>query len=192
MMFKWLWNLINGNELEQDKEVSPSELRVSPYGLALIKYYEGYRGAAYQCSAGVWTVGYGSTKYPNGKPVRKGDYVSKQMALNLLKNSVSTVYAQAVRDLVKRPLTQYQFDALVSFVYNVGENALKKSTLLQKVNSGFSSISIAEEFAKWNKYVNPKTNELEPLEGLTKRREAEAQVYQGVEHIAYSLPSLKE
>jgi lysozyme len=81
-----------------------------------------------------------------------------------------------IKKLVKVPLTENQLAALIAFAYNVGINALKNSTLLKKLN-GFSRNEAAQEFLKWDKYTNPQTGKKEPLAGLTKRRQAEMQLF---------------
>ncbi|NES05217.1 MAG: lysozyme [Okeania sp. SIO2F4] len=84
-------------------------------------------------SLGIWTIGYGTTKYPDGKKVKQGDKVSIQQAKKFLQDKVDRV-ADEVKQLVKVPLTQNQFDAVVSFCYNVGIGAFKDSIVLKKLN----------------------------------------------------------
>ena len=84
---------------------------------------------------------------------------------------------KAVETLVKQPINENQFSALVSFAYNVGINALRNSTLLKKININPFDSSIKAEFQRWNKARNPKSKKLEVLPGLEKRREKEANLY---------------
>ncbi len=137
---------------------------LSANGLDLIKGFEGLRLGAYQDSAGVWTIGYGHTGN-----VQPGDRITQAEADALLQQD--TAWAQqAVRDQVKVPLTQGQFDALTSFTFNLGAGALSRSTLLQKLNAGDYAGAQAE-FGKW---VNAGG---QVLQGLVRRRAAEAELF---------------
>lgn len=137
---------------------------LSQNGLDLIKGFEGLRLSAYQDSAGVWTIGYGHTG--NVKP---GDRITQAQADELLQKD--TAWAQqAVRDQVKVPLSQGQFDALTSFTFNLGAGALEKSTLLKKLNAGDYAGAQAE-FGKWVHAGG------EVLQGLVRRRAAEADLF---------------
>lgn len=146
---------------------SPSGMSLSQNGLDLIKGFEGLRLNAYQDSAGVWTIGYGHT----GPDVRPGMSITQAQAEQLLRQDVAR-FEQAVRDNVRVPLTQNQFDALVSFTYNVGEGALQDSTLLRKLNAG-DYAGAQTEFGRWV-YAGG-----ERLEGLERRRAAEAALFGG-------------
>src|SRR4051812_49352160 len=99
-------------------------------GLALVKAYEGLRLEAYQDTSGIWTIGYGHTK-----GVKPGDSIGAARAEQLLKADLMEA-EQAVETLVTVPLTDNQFSALVSFVFNLGEAAFARSTLLKKLNQG--------------------------------------------------------
>jgi len=99
-------------------------MKTSKQGIDLIKFYEGFRADAYKCPAGVWTIGYGHT----GKDVHAGDKVSPEYASYLLATDLAA-FEQKVSELVKVPLKQNQFDALVSFCYNCGAANLASSTL---------------------------------------------------------------
>jgi len=137
---------------------------LSQNGLDLIKGFEGLRLSAYQDSAGVWTIGYGHTG--NVKP---GDRITQAQAEDLLQKD--TAWAQqAVRDQVKVPLTQGQFDALTSFTFNLGAGALGKSTLQAKLNAGDYAGAQAE-FGKWVHAGG------QVLQGLVRRRAAEAELF---------------
>ena len=140
--------------------------KISQRGIDLIKQFEGLRLEAYLCPAGVWTIGYGSTR-----DVKKGDKITaaeagEMMAADLLP------FERDVSRLVKVPLDQCQFDALVCFAYNVGGGALASSTLLKLLNAG-DYAGAAGQFARWNK-ANGKQ-----LAGLTRRREAERALFEG-------------
>lgn len=121
-------------------------LRISQLGINLIKRYEGFSSKAYLCPAGVWTIGYGHTKSADLLRA-KGLEISEEEGEELLKHDIK-IFERAVRRLVKVDLTQNQFDALVSFTFNLGAGNLKKSTLLRKLNTGDYE-GAAEEFPKW-------------------------------------------
>ena len=139
----------------------------SPAAYALICEYEGLRLSAYLCPAGVWTIGYGSTR-----GVKKGMTITQAQADARLKADVQ-VYAKAVNSMLRTGVTQGQFDALVSFAFNLGAGALEKSTLLRKINA--SDPSAVHEFAKWNKATVD--GKMTVLPGLTRRRAAEARLF---------------
>lgn len=146
-------------------------METSKKGIEVIKTFEGFRSKPYLDSAGIPTIGYGFTIYPDGRRVTLNDkHITKEEADRIMK-LVLRKYEECVNELVKKEINQNQFDALVSFVYNVGCNSFKKSTLLKKVNRNPSDISIKEEFLKWNKAGGKE------LKGLTRRRTVEAELY---------------
>lgn len=134
-------------------------------GLELIKRFEGCRLTAYRCPAGVWTIGYGHTK-----DVKEGQRISEAEAERMLAEDLR-YYEQMVGLMVMKPLEAHQMDALVSFAYNCGVAALRKSTLLKLVNQNPKDPKIREAFGMWNKAGG------KVLPGLVKRREAEADLY---------------
>jgi lysozyme len=142
----------------------------STLGLNLIKKYEGLRLSAYLCPASVVTIGYGTTKYPNGKKVLLGEKLSGEKEATQLLLSTLAPYEAAVNKHLPN-LNQCQFDALVSFAYNVGTGALIKSTLLKKAKINPNDPSILDEFLKWNKAAG------KVLTGLSNRRREEANLY---------------
>ncbi len=144
-------------------------MRISDKGISLIKQFEGLRLTAYQDSVGVWTIGYGWTQPVDGKPIRPGMTIKEETAERLLRTGL-VGYESDVSKLVKVKLTQGQFDALVSFAYNLGARALSTSTLLQKLNAG-DYAGAADEFPRWNKAGG------KALLGLTSRREAERALF---------------
>lgn len=146
-------------------------MTTSQKGIDLIAAFEGCRLKAYKCPAGVNTIGYGTTVYENGQPVRMGDQITLQRAKELLKHEVDMKAVGVNTMLGSTKVTQNQFDALVSFAYNCGTGALKKSTLLKKVLANPNDPEIRNQFARWNK-VNG-----QPWEGLTIRRRKEADLY---------------
>ena len=146
-------------------------MQTSEKGIALIKEFEGCRLTAYQDSVGVWTIGYGWTQPVDGKPIRAGMTIKQETAERLLKTGLVS-YESDVSRLVKVGMSQGQFDALVSFTYNLGVRSLSTSTLLRKLNAG-DYAGAADEFLRWNKAGG------KVLNGLTRRREAERDLFLG-------------
>ena len=144
-------------------------MQTSDKGIALIKEFEGCKLTAYQDSVGVWTIGYGWTQPVDGKPIRAGMTIKQETAERLLKTGMVS-YESDVSRLVKVGLTQGQFDALVSFTYNLGARSLSTSTLLRKLNAG-DYAGAADEILRWNKAGG------KVLNGLTRRREAERALF---------------
>ncbi|MET5577935.1 lysozyme [Klebsiella aerogenes] len=147
-------------------------MQTSDEGIALIKDFEGCRLTAYPdpgTGGAPWTIGYGWTLPVDGKPVRPGMTIDQAIADRLLKAGLVS-YENDVLKIVKVKLTQGQFDALVSFAYNIGSRALSTSTLLKKLNSGDIK-GAADEFLRWNKAGG------KVLNGLTRRREAERALF---------------
>lgn len=137
----------------------------------LIKKYEGFSAKPYKCSAGVPTIGYGSTFYLNGNKVTMKDSpISEEVALSIL-FSVVEDFSKKVEKLLKVSVNQNQFDALVDFAYNLGIGNLQKSTLLKLINNK-DFVGASKQFKLWNK-ANGKA-----LNGLTKRRKEEEELFQ--------------
>lgn len=132
----------------------------------LKKYLTSY----WDATGKVWTIGIGSTYYEDGSLIKKGDVITEDRARKLFANILPR-YEADVKRLVKVTLTQNQFDALVSFTYNVGASNLGKSTLLRKLNVNPNDPTIRNEFTKWNRSGGV------VLKGLTRRRIAEANLY---------------
>lgn len=143
---------------------------ISDEGIEFIIEREGEKLTAYLDSVGVWTIGVGHTK-----GVKRGQRITSAESRELFEADIAE-FEEAVNDLVKIPLTQNEFDALVSFTFNLGKGALKKSTLLKKLNKGDKE-SAANEFLKWNKgRINGK---LIAIKGLTIRRTLERKLFLG-------------
>lgn len=140
-------------------------MKISAEGLSLIKKFEGCELEAYQCSAGVWTIGYGHTK-----DIEEGMTITKEQAEEMLVDELHE-YESYVNEYVTVELEQNQFDALVSWVYNLGPNNLKASTMLKVLNSGDFS-GVPAQIKRWNKAGG------KVLEGLIRRREAEALLFE--------------
>ena len=141
-------------------------MKISEEGVALLKKFEGCELEAYQDSVGVWTRGYGHTK-----GVDEDMKISKDEAENLLKKELPE-YEGYINKLVKVPLEQYQFDALCCWVYNLGPTNLKNSTLLTVLNQERYE-DVPREIKRWNKAGG------QVLNGLIRRREAEALLFEG-------------
>ncbi len=152
----------------------PTHLSYSEKGLDLTKRCEGLKLAAYQDSAGTWTIGYGHT----GSDVHPGMTITENEAVHLLKQDVAGAEA-AVKKLVQVTLEQHQFDALVDFVFNLGAHRLAVSTLLRKLNAG-DFAAAAEQFLAWVHAGN------EVLPGLVTRRKAERAMFLGLDNMAQS------
>jgi lysozyme len=146
-------------------------MKPSINAINLIKEFEGYKDKSYLCVASKWTIGYGSTMWNDGKAVKQGELITMQGAENLLLWELN----KKINSLDGLILNQNQVDALISFVYNVGSSAFAKSTLKKKIKVNPNDESIRAEFMKWNKArVN---GVLQSVKGLTRRREAEANLY---------------
>jgi lysozyme len=145
--------------------------KISDNGIELIKRFEGLSLKPYLCPAKIPTIGYGNTFYKNGKKVTLNDKpITEQKAVEMLKQSLEK-FEQYVDSYCIDTITQNQFDAIVSFCYNVGPANLKSSTLLKKVNANANDETIRAEFMKWTKGGG------KVLKGLVTRRTAEADLY---------------
>lgn len=142
---------------------------INEIGLKLIAQFEGCYLQAYLCPANVWTIGIGTTIYPNGVKVKKGDKCTLEQAHEYLAHDMIE-FEKTVNDSVKVPLSQNQFDALVSIAYNIGSTAFKNSTLLKKLNAKDYQ-GAADQFLRWNKGGG------KVLKGLVRRREAERALF---------------
>jgi lysozyme len=149
--------------------------QTSNEGIDLIKQFEGLHKiqpdgmiSSYRCPAGKWTIGWGSCK-----GVRSGMKITKDEAELRLREDIRE-HADIVKQYVTVPLTQGQFDSLVSFVFNLGGGNFRSSTLLKKLNKGLYD-DVPEQIMRWNKArIDGK---LTPLKGLTRRRAAEAAIF---------------
>lgn len=141
-------------------------MNTSQDGIDLIKKFEGCKLKAYQDSVGVWTIGYGSTL-----GIKEGMRITQEQADDYLRQDLEDSES-AVKRLIAVPLTQNEFDALVSFTFNLGAGNLSRSTLRNKLN-GHDKAGAADEFPKW---VNAGGK---PLKGLVRRRNAERAMFLG-------------
>jgi len=143
-------------------------MKTSEEGKALIKKFEGCELKAYLCPAQVWTIGYGHTA-----SVKEGDVCTQEDADRMLAEDLEE-FEGYVREAVTVPLEQNEFDALVAWTYNLGPGNLRSSTMLKKLNdSKFEDVPT--EIRRWNKSGG------KVLDGLVRRREAEALLFKGEE-----------
>ena len=141
-------------------------MQISQEGLSLIKKFEGCELEAYKCAAGVWTIGYGSTK-----GVNEGDTITQEGADKLLTEEMHE-YEGYINDMVNADLKQNECDALVSWVFNLGPSNLSSSTLLNRLNNKMWD-DVPNQIKRWNKAGG------QVLQGLVRRREAEALLFEG-------------
>ena len=146
-------------------------MEVNKAGKDLIKRFEGCKLKAYRCPAGLWTISWGLTFYPDGTKVKEGDVITQQQAEDYF-NAIVDDFAKKVDALIKSNVSENNFSALVSFAYNVGMGNFQRSTLLKKVNANPKDKTIPAEFRKWVRANG------EVLKGLVRRRDAEAKLYE--------------
>lgn len=144
-------------------------MKTSKKGIALIKRFEGVRLQAYRDSVGVLTIGYGHTSAAGSPRVTRTMRITKTQAEDILRADLRK-FERGVSQQVDVALSQGQFDALVSFAFNVGLGALSRSTLLRKLNSGDYK-SAANEFLRWTRAGSNR------LKGLVRRRRAERELF---------------
>lgn len=149
--------------------ITLDEMHVSPSGIDLVCDFEGKRLFAYDDGVGVWTIGFGTTIYPNGIKVKKGDICTEAQAKAYMAHDLKK-FELAVNNVVTVPLSQNQFDALVSLAYNIGTNAFKNSTLVKKLNAG-DIRGAANQFDVW---VNAGGKR---MQGLVDRRAKEKALF---------------
>ena len=147
---------------------------VSKNGLDLIKEFESFKSKPYLCPSQKATIGFGSTYYPDGKKVTLQDKeITEEKAFEILEHIANKDFGSNINEVVKVPLNQNQFDALVSFAYNIGNGNFNSSTLLRWLNQGnYKEASM--QLLRWNKSKGIVLN------GLTKRRKAEKALFDKV------------
>jgi lysozyme len=141
-------------------------MKTGDEGIALIRHFEGCRLDAYLCPAGVWTIGYGHTK-----GVKEGETIDQEAAEAFLIEDLEE-FEGYVTEMVEVPLSQSQFDALVSWTFNLGPGNLERSTLLAKLNQR-EYTDVPFEIKRWTRAGGV------ILPGLVKRRDAEAALFEG-------------
>lgn len=144
-------------------------------GKAILRQFEGCKLVAYKCPSGYWTIGYGNRYYADGTPVQEGDKIDQETANRLLDITIEKFEKQVkllLGDTLLVTLPKEAIDPLISFAFNVGTGAFAKSTLLKRIKENKLNFDgIEAEFMKWNKGGG------KVLDGLTKRRKAEFQMY---------------
>jgi lysozyme len=143
-------------------------MNISEEGLSLIKKFEGCELEAYRCSANVLTIGYGHTK-----GVEENQKITQEEAEEMLASELGE-YEDYINDMVECDLEQHQFDALVAWVYNLGPTNLRSSTMLKRLNANDLD-DVPAQIRRWNKAGG------KVLAGLTRRREADALMFQNKE-----------
>ena len=160
---------VTGSTVANMLGIALDEMSVSNSGVDIICDFEGKRLVAYDDGVGVWTIGFGTTIYPNGIKVKKGDTCTEAQAKSYMAHDLKK-FEQAVNGAVNIPLNQNQFDALVSLAYNIGTGAFNKSTLVKKLNAG-DIRGAADQFDVW---INAGGKR---MQGLVKRRAREKALY---------------
>ena len=161
---KWIWYDMAPADLMPKDYNEDENVETSENGIELIKSFEGRRLVAYQDSVGVWTIGYGHTK-----TAREDRLIIKSTADRLLAEDLAE-FEKYVEEYVEVSLTQNQFDALVSWTFNLGPGNLQESTMLRKLNQGLYA-EVPDEMRRWNKAGG------KVLKGLVRRRDAEAELF---------------
>ncbi|WP_210521890.1 lysozyme [Hymenobacter terricola] len=152
-------------------------MKISPAGLALIKREEQFMARKYYCAAGKATIGYGHVILHGEEPYLYQSLTEAE-ASALLQRDVDSTYGAHVAKRLLRPVTQNQFDAMVSFCFNVGTGGFDQSSVLRLANAGSTDrAAITAAFTAWNKVTNPQTKLKEANKGLTLRRGREAALY---------------
>ena len=139
-------------------------------GLKLIKEFEGCKLISYKCPAGVWTIGIGSTRYADGSPVKANQALPNEAAAIQLLTKTLASYEHTV-NTIGTELTQNEYDALVCLCYNIGSGNFATSTLVKMLKAGEPKSEVAKQFLRWDKAGG------KPLAGLTRRRNAEAELF---------------
>ena len=151
-------------------------MKISDKGLRLIQEFESFVSTPYQDSARVWTIGYGSTYYPNGKKVTGRDKpITREYAETIQRNVIKNDFEPVINELLKNEIekgfiTQNMFDAIISLTYNIGVNGFKRSSVLRLLKQGDKQ-NAADAFLLWNMAGG------KVLRGLVKRREKERKLF---------------
>ena len=151
-------------------------MKTSVNGLRLVQEFEGFSAKPYKCSAGVWTIGYGSTYYPNGVRVTAKDApITRDYAEIVQKNTIAKDYEPIINSLLKSEIAsgfvnQNMYDAMISLVYNIGASGFKRSSVLRYLKNG-DKLKAADAFLVWNKAGG------RVLKGLVNRREKERKLF---------------
>ena len=150
-------------------------MQISNNGLQSIIAFEGMELNAYRCPSGVWTIGVGHTGDIDGVPIGKGMMITCAEAMEILRDDIKRYELYINRQPFAKRLTQGMFDALVSFIFNVGTGAFETSSMRKKLCTGVANKEVVKEFAKW--VYGTVNGKKERLEGLVKRRKHEAEIF---------------
>ena len=151
-------------------------MKISENGLKLIQEFESFEPTPYLDSARVWTIGYGSTYYPNGKPVTGRDKpITREYAETIQQNIIKKDFEPVVNELLGKEITsgfitQNMYDAILSLTYNIGVNGFRRSSVLKHLKQG-DKINASNAFLLWNKAGG------KVLKGLIRRRERERKLF---------------
>ncbi|MBR3615445.1 MAG: lysozyme [Bacteroidaceae bacterium] len=148
-------------------------MKISEYAEQVLKEHEGLRLKAYRCPSGVLTIGYGHTRN-----VKTGQIINKDTAERFFVEDVEAVERLVDREPFAKDLSQGQYDALVSFLFNVKYSSYQTSTLRRKIINNVNDVTIPDEFRRWVYGTDPVTKKKIKLPGLVKRREWEASMYE--------------
>lgn len=150
-------------------------MQTSEQGIKMIIAFEGIEEKAYKCPSGVWTIGVGHTGEVDDRPINAGMHITQEKAMQLLRQDLAHFEEYINAEPYAKKLQQHQFDALVSFVFNVGRAAFHSSTMRRKLCSGADNDSVAAEFGRW---IYGKKG---MLPGLVRRRKIEAEIFLGTD-----------
>ena len=148
-------------------------MQTSEQGIKMIIAFEGIEEKAYKCPSGVWTIGVGHTGEVDDRPINAGMHITQEKAMQLLRQDLAHFEEYINAEPYAKKLQQHQFEALVSFVFNVGRAAFHSSTMRRKLCSGADNDSVAAEFGRW---IYGKKG---MLPGLVRRRKIEAEMFLG-------------
>ena len=148
-------------------------MQTSEQGIKMIIAFEGIEEKAYKCPSGVWTIGVGHTGEVDDRPINAGMHITQEKAMQLLRQDLAHFEEYINAEPYAKKLQQHQFDALISFIFNVGRTAFHLSTMRRKLCSGADNDSVATEFGRW---IYGKKG---MLPGLVRRRKIEAEMFLG-------------
>jgi lysozyme len=149
-------------------------VKATPRAYELIQRWEALRLGAYLDFSGVPTIGWGTTRYPDGRRVRLGDICTREQADEWLRIHVEEECEKPLNEALESPVNEQMFDALVSWTYNVGQGSARRSTLIRLLNEG-NYLAAVEEFDRWNR------DDGVVVPGLSNRRNAEQDLFrQGI------------
>jgi len=154
----------------------PTPMKVSEDGIRLIAKHEGFRSKPYLDAVGVPTIGYGNTFYPDNARVTMYDKEITQEEGRELLRDILRRFERDVNSVIPQ-VAQNKYDAILSFVYNVGFDNFNGSTLLKRIKANSNDPDISFQFSQWNKARDRNTGQLKVLAGLTRRRKEEANLY---------------